>query len=216
MIRASARGMERRDRAGRVEAVAQPERLEDPRAFGTVRVEAALLGATPGALLDGRVEEQLEVRVRAARPCRCRGRPSRSRRSPRGRAGAPAARRGARARPTPRTRPRRPAGAWTSAGAIDAIDEHVRQPAGVVRGQLDLAGERAQRLGIGRRRRHGPGTARSPRGRAGRCRRTGSPTRSAAAAPTLLLPDEPGPSSATTSRGALSITCGSADCIASG
>ena len=44
-------------------------------ASSAVGRQAALLGPAPGPLLDRRVEEELQVRRRAGRPCRCRGRP---------------------------------------------------------------------------------------------------------------------------------------------
>ena len=145
------------------------------------------------------LEEDLEVRVgQHDRPDVAAGHddPAGRRRAP---AAARAAPRAAPGPPRPRRRPRRPrvrgrrrcgrcrrrrrgtAGRSSSGDELDLVDERDSGPPGR------------------RPRRRGARPARSPRGRAGPCRRSGSRALAAAAAPTLLLPDDPGPSSATTS-----------------
>ena len=110
MIRASGATRSGATARVRVESIAPAERLEDRLALRSVRIEAALLGPAPGALLDRGVEVHLEVRVgqhdRADvaaghhDPAVARERRAGGRGAPRGRPG----------RPRPRTRPRRPPG----------------------------------------------------------------------------------------------------------
>ena len=155
-------------------SIAPPQRLEDRRGLRAVRVQAALLGAAPGPLVDRRVEVDLEVGVgQHDRADVAAGHHDPAVRA-RGRAGAASS--AARTSGTAETAETAAstAGAADVGGVVDAVDEHAGE-APVPRPSRAGRRRRGRRGPPGRRpTRRGPRPARSRRGTAGRCRRSGS------------------------------------------
>ena len=145
-------------------------------ASGELRREAALLGAPPGPLLGGGVEEDLQVGVgQDDRPDVAAGHYDPAAISQRPLAGEQ--------RRTNLGHARQLAdrsidlGTTHLLGHVDAVDEDPRQPTALVRRQLDLVDERHEREPGRRGRRRGAARCRSGPGRAARCRRTGNRAR---------------------------------------
>ena len=204
MWTASSAGAERGDRPAAVQLVAPAQLGEDVARLLAVRIEPALLGPPPGPLLDRRVEEELQVGVGQDHgPDVAAGHDD------------PAGLR--REGPLPLEQGRTELGdpahgrdrlvdarGVDLVGHVAAVDRHVGQPPVRVGDQLDLGDERDQRARI----RAGAVDAdlalegepgRGPVQEAGVAEPVAES--SAAAAPTLDFPDEPGPSRATTRPG---------------